>query len=366
MRLLEVVKGNDTRADAFDAISTFADISLGKGVVECKDTPGFIANRIGVYWMMLGLLEAMRLGVTPEQADAVMGKPVGIPKTGIFGLFDLIGIDLMPLIAKEMLHTLPKDDPFVKTYQEPDLVKKMIADGYTGRKGKGGFYRINKDGDKKIKEVIDLKTGEYKPQGKKVELASVDAGKQGLRAVVESSDIGGQYAWAVLSGTLHYAASLIPEISDSIADVDAAMKMGYAWKFGPFEMIDKFGSKEIGGVDWFAEKLKAAGKPIPAILEKAKGKTLYKVENGKRQAFDHQGQLHTDHSARRIADARRHQTHQKAGSEKSFSVPMGSGRRHRLPRIHLENEFGRPRYLRHDRTGGNARQKRFQRTGDWQ
>ena len=106
MRLLEVVKGKDTRADAFEAISHFADVALGKGVVECKDTPGFIANRIGVYWMMLGLLEAMRLGISVEQADAVLGKPVGIPKTGVFGLFDLIGIDLMPLIAKKKMQSV--------------------------------------------------------------------------------------------------------------------------------------------------------------------------------------------------------------------------------------------------------------------
>ncbi|MDE3059978.1 MAG: 3-hydroxyacyl-CoA dehydrogenase [Pseudomonadota bacterium] len=277
MRLLEVVKGKDTRPDAFADISRFADVGLGKGVVECKDTPGFIANRIGVYWLMLGLIEAMRLGVTPEQADAVMGRPAGIPKTGIFGLFDLIGIDLMPLIAREMLNTLPKNDPFRKVYQEPDLVKKMIAEGYTGRKGKGGFYRINKQGDKKIKEVIDLKTGEYHPQGKKVELASIDAGKQGLKAVVESTDIGGQYAWAVLKETLYYAASLIPEIADDIHAVDSALKMGFNWKFGPFEMIDKL------GVDWFIGKLKAEGKTIPPILEKAAGKSLYKVENGQRQ-----------------------------------------------------------------------------------
>ncbi|MDE3015689.1 MAG: 3-hydroxyacyl-CoA dehydrogenase [Pseudomonadota bacterium] len=279
MRLLEVVKGKDTRAEAFDAIRAFADVTLGKGVVECKDTPGFIANRIGVFWMMLGLLEAVRLGIPVEAADAVMGKPVGIPKTGVFGLFDLIGIDLMPLIAREMLHTLPKDDPFVKIYQEPPLVTKMIADGYTGRKGKGGFYKLEKDGEKKIKKVIDLKTGEYYAQPKKVELASVAAGKQGLRAVVESPDIGGQYAWAVLSGTLHYAAMLIPEISDSIADVDAAMKTGYAWKFGPFEMMDKL------GVDWFTEKLAAEKIPLPPILEKARGKTLYKMENGQRSAI---------------------------------------------------------------------------------
>ncbi len=131
--------------------------------MECKDTPGFIANRIGVYWLMLGpLIEAIRLGVTPEQADAVDGQAMrASPKTGVFGLFDLIGIDLMPLIAKgKCCIRFLKDDPFRKLYQEPALVTKMIADGYTGRKGKGGFYRLNKQGDKKIKEVIDLKTGE--------------------------------------------------------------------------------------------------------------------------------------------------------------------------------------------------------------
>jgi 3-hydroxyacyl-CoA dehydrogenase len=283
MRLLEVVKGEHTRKDAFESVSKFADVTLGKGVVECKDTPGFIANRIGVYWMTLGLLEAMRLGLTPEQADAVMGKPAGIPKTGVFGLFDLIGIDLMPLIAKAMMNTLPQNDPFRSVYQEPELVKKMIAEGYTGRKGKGGFYRINKQGEKKIKEVIDLKSGEYHAQNKKVELASIDAAKGGLRALVEHQDIGGQYAWAVLSGTLHYAAMLIPEIADDITAVDETMRLGYNWKRGPFEMIDQL------GVDWFADKLKAEGKTVPPILEKARGKTLYKTEDGKRQAFTTSG-----------------------------------------------------------------------------
>ena len=286
MRLLEMVKGPKTRADAFKDIENFASVSLGKGVVECKDTPGFIANRIGVFWAMLGLLEAIKLNISVEAADAVMSKPVGIPKTGVFGLFDLIGIDLMPLIAKEMLHTLPENDPFRKLYQEPELVKKMIEGGYTGRKGRGGFYRINKDGDKKIKEAIDLKTGTYHEQNKKIDLASLEAAKTSakkeggsLRALMSHPDIGGQYAWAVLSATLHYAASLIPEIADDITAVDETMRLGYNWKYGPFEMIDKM------GVDWFIEKLKAQGLPIPPILEKAAGKTLYKMDSGKRQAF---------------------------------------------------------------------------------
>lgn len=278
MRLLEVVKGEDTRADAFAAISGFADVSLGKGVVECKDTPGFIANRIGVYWMTLGLLEAMRLGISVEEADAVMGRPVGIPKTGVFGLFDLIGIDLMPLIAREMLATLPEHDAFRTTYREPELVKKMIAEGCTGRKGKGGFYRVSRQGEHRIREVIDLQTGEYRAQ-RKASLASVEAAKDGLQALVTHPDIGGQYAWAVLSGTLAYAAALVPEIADDITGVDDAMRMGYNWKYGPFELLDRL------GVDWFAQKMAAEGRPVPELLTKAAGRTLYEVRDGTRQAF---------------------------------------------------------------------------------
>jgi 3-hydroxyacyl-CoA dehydrogenase len=279
MRLLEVAATEHTKPEVVSAIEQFADIKLGKSIVHCKDTPGFIANRIGVYWMMLGLIEAMRLGISPQQADAVMGKPAGMPSTGIFGLFDLIGIDLMPLIAKAMLATLPANDAFRQLYQEPELVKKMIADGYTGRKGKGGFYRMNKQADKKVKEVIDLKTGEYKPVAVKVELASVEAAKAGLGALLTHPDIGGQYAASVLGGTLHYAASLIPEISDDIYAVDTAMKLGYSWKYGPFEMIDKI------GVDNFIKALRSMNKEIPPVLAKAAGKTLYSQAGGENAAL---------------------------------------------------------------------------------
>jgi len=266
MRLLELAGSEKTRPEALKMVSEFADVKLGKGVVHCKDTAGFIANRVGVYWMMLGLLEAIRLGVSPEEADAVMGKPVGFPSTGIFGLFDLIGIDLMPLIAKAMMATLPENDAFRTLYSEPELVQKMIADGYTGRKGKGGFYRMNKVGDKKVKEVINLKTGEYAPTKGKIDL-----GKIGIAEVIKTNE----YARNVLVGTFHYAAMLIPEIADDISAVDAAMKLGYSWKFGIFELIDKI------GVDNFNELLKAEGKTIPPILASAAGKKLYSV-NGTR------------------------------------------------------------------------------------
>lgn len=290
MKLLEVVPSPKFAANRFAAFCDFADRRLGKGVVLTKDTPGFLANRIGVYWMTAGLIEAMKLGITVEEADSVMGKPLGFPKTGMFGLYDLIGIDLMPLIAQEMLNTLPPEDDFRKLYQLPDLVKKMIADGYTGRKGKGGFTRMSKgEGGKKTKEVLDLKTGEYRAENK-AKLESVDAAKSGLAALFAHPDIGGQYASAVMLKTLHYAASLIPEISDDIYSVDQAMVMGYAWKYGPFQMIDRCATGGMSGTEVVAAAFQKAGMSVPPIIEKALGKKLYDVTDGKRQQFSIGGQ----------------------------------------------------------------------------
>ncbi len=285
MRLLELVVSPETDAGAIHVIREFCDINLGKGVVQCNDTPGFIANRIGCFWMTIGVLEAMRLGVTVEEADLVMGKPVGIPKTGIFGLLDLIGIDLMPLIASELSKTLPGDDEFLKIYQQPELISQMIKDGYTGRKGKGGFYRLNTENGGKIKEVKDLKTGEYLP-ATKPKLASVDNAREGLIKLVTSDDVIGQYAYSVLVQTLGYAASLIPEISSEITAVDEAMRLGYNWKYGPFELIDKLADGETSGAKWLSHQLEKLGKPVPKILAKAGAGKLYKTENDKKFFFN--------------------------------------------------------------------------------
>ncbi len=281
MPLLELVGGKDTRPEALAAIRHCAEVKLGKGVVDCKDTPGFIANRIGCYWLMVGLLEALKIGITVEEADAVMGKPMGIPKTGVFGLFDLIGIDLMPLIAKSFLATLPADDDFRHIYEEPELITRMIADGYTGRKGKGGFYTLKKESDgKKTKLVVDLQTGEYRAEGK-VNLASVDAGKEGLSALLSHPDVGGRYARIVMLKTLAYTASLIPEIAEDVASVDAAMRMGYNWKYGPFELIDRLATEGKTGASWLMEALQAEGMAVPAILTEGQGKPFYQVDGTK-------------------------------------------------------------------------------------
>ncbi|HZH25589.1 MAG TPA: 3-hydroxyacyl-CoA dehydrogenase/enoyl-CoA hydratase family protein [Azospirillaceae bacterium] len=273
MRLLEVVKGPDTRADAVEAVSRFGDVALGKGVVACKDTPGFIANRIGTFWVETAFNAALDLGLTVEEADAVGSRPMGIPKTGVFGLMDLVGIDLSPLLAQSFLRTLPKDDAYRTIHRDSPLVTRMIAEGFTGRKGKGGFYRLNKAADgSRVKEALDLRTGQYRPSEKaRLDSASV----KGLKALVEHPDKGGRFAWAVLSQTLSYAADLVPDIADDIHAVDEAMRLGYAWKSGPFEMIDQLGT------GWFAEKLAAEGRPIPKMLKVANGRPFYKTENGK-------------------------------------------------------------------------------------
>jgi len=161
MRLLELVSGEQTRPDLIAAVSHFSDIQIGKSCVSCKDTPGFIGNRIGIYWLLCGLHEAIDLGLTVEQADGVLSAPFGIPKTGVFGLLDLVGLDLIPHILKSMTLALPQDDAFHQVSRLPELVQNMIDDGYTGRKGKGGFYRLNEADGSRIKESINLGTGDY-------------------------------------------------------------------------------------------------------------------------------------------------------------------------------------------------------------
>ncbi|WP_029010011.1 3-hydroxyacyl-CoA dehydrogenase/enoyl-CoA hydratase family protein [Azospirillum halopraeferens] len=274
MRLLELVTGPDTRSDAADALADFCDRRLGKGVVRCKDRPGFIANRIGAFWIQAAINAAFDLGLSVEEADAIAGRPMGIPKTGIFGLMDLVGIDLMPHIARSLLATLPEGDAYRAAYREHPLIARMIAEGLTGRKGKGGFYRLNRDGGGKVKEAIDLKTGAYRP-AERPKPESLAAAGRDLRALADHPDRTGAYARTVLAGTLAYAASLVPEIADDIVSVDEAMRLGYNWKQGPFELIDRLGS------DWFADLCRREGIPVPALVERAAGRPFYRVEGGR-------------------------------------------------------------------------------------
>ena len=279
MRLLEVVQGPQTRADAVAEVSTFGDRRMGKSVVRCKDTPGFIANRIGGMWMQSAINNAFELGLTVEEADAVNGKPMGIPKTGVFGLMDLVGIDLGPHVAASMKATLPASDPYVLGLREHAVITRMIGEGRTGRKGKGGFYM--RQGAKKL--AMELGSGEYRDSVKPT-LESLAL--RNLRELAEHPDRAGRYAKAVLLDTLGYAASLVPEIADSIADVDAAMRLGYAWKYGPFELIDRVGAP------WLVAALREAGRPVPKLLERVGERGFYREQDGVLEFFGTDGDYH--------------------------------------------------------------------------
>ena len=280
LRLLEIVAGEEVSKKKINAVSEFCDKRLGKEVVICNDTPGFIGNRIGTYWTLIGMVEAVKLGLTVEEADAIMGRPIGAPKTGIFGLGDVVGLDLIPHVTESMSSNLPQKDMYNIGVKEQEklgiekILSEMISDGYTGRKGKGGFYRLNSDSGKKVKESRDLKTGKYSKSSRKVGLESVKAGKKGLRALVEYNDKGGEYAWKVLSKTLSYAASLVPEITGNIVNVDLAMKNGFLWKKGPFEMLDDLGPS------WFTSRISKEGMKVPELLEKVADGNFYE-EKGK-------------------------------------------------------------------------------------
>ncbi|MGF7149553.1 3-hydroxyacyl-CoA dehydrogenase [Sphingomonas zeicaulis] len=276
MRLIEIVRGTESDGDVVARVEDFVDRALGKRVVRTKDTPGFIANRIGTYWLAVAINAAMDQGLTVEEADQIGGKPMGVPKTGIFGLVDLVGVDLMPLLSKSLTSTLPEGDPYFATVRPMPLVDKMIAEGFTGRKGKGGFYRLEKGADgTRTKQALDLASGEYRTTISPQRLPS--AAEKDLAALVSLPGKAGTYAWTVLGNVLSYAAMLVGEVADDIVAIDDAMKLGYNWKFGPFELIDRLGPGKL------AERLRTEGREVPAILDTAGDRPFYRIENGRRQ-----------------------------------------------------------------------------------
>lgn len=274
LRLLELVAGEEVDNEKLETIIEFCDVKLGKEVVICNDTPGFIGNRIGMFWSLTAMVEAFKADLTVEEADAIMGRPIGAPKTGVFALGDVVGLDLIPHVTESLSRNLPDNDKYNLGVKEQSklgidlLLKEMVESGYTGRKGKGGFYRINSNNGNKVKESRNLKTGEYYTSTKS-SLESIRVAKKGLRALVEFDDKGGRYAWKVLSKTLSYAASLVPEITENIVNIDNAMKNGFLWKKGPFQMIDDLGPS------WFVSRLIKEGIEVPDLLTKVGDKNFY-------------------------------------------------------------------------------------------
>ncbi len=268
MRLLELVRGEHTTDSVMTRLADFNDRVMGKGVVQCGDTPGFLGNRIGVFALQVGIDEAIKTGIPIEDADALMGRPMGIPKTGVFGLYDLIGIDLMADVVRSLRSILPEGDAFHAVGAENQLINNMIEQGLTGNKGRGGFYSTI-DGTKHAK---DLSSGDYRVASDKLpDRALVAAAAQAeqqevLTNLVEGNDQHAQFCRHVLGRVLGYSASLLGDIAESPQAIDDAMKLGFNWIRGPFEMIDALGA------DTVATLLTEVGEPVPEVL---KSRTLF-------------------------------------------------------------------------------------------
>jgi 3-hydroxyacyl-CoA dehydrogenase len=272
MGLLEIVKNENNDLAKINALKKFCEIELGKGAIICNDTPGFLGNRIGVFAMQVAMTEAFKMKLSIEEADTIFGRPMGIPKTGVFGLYDLIGIDLMADVLKSFIKELSENDPFQEVAKEIPLVKKLIETGYTGRKGKGGFYRINKTGATKVMEAINLETGEYSISQK----INVGSDKVDLKSLIAREDKFGEYAWSVISKIIKYSSSLVPAITKDFNDIDEAMRLGFNWAKGPFEMLE-----EIGVENFFNKIDEFDGNEFLENLSKSKNQDFY----GSRQKY---------------------------------------------------------------------------------
>ena len=288
MKLVEIVSSAETDPQVVKTMANFLEEKLGKGVVYAKDTPNFIANRIGTYSVMAGIHRMIAENYTVEEADKIFGPAMGKPKSAMFKTVDLVGVDVMAHVAKTNYDNCPEDEQR-EAFKLPELVQNMIAKGLLGNKAKQGFYKKSKNAEGKSEiAVIDFKTGEYRPS-QEVKFDSLKAAKgieavgERIKSVVNSQDRAAELAWKLTRDTLVYTAHRIPEIADDIVNVDNAMKWGYNWEIGPFEILDALGVKET------VERIQKDGLKVPAlltqVLEKGDG-VFYKNENGKRFYFD--------------------------------------------------------------------------------
>src|SRR2546426_6998541 len=293
MKLVELIPGPKTRPDVVETLRDFCDRRLGKGVVVAKDRPNFIANRIGTFSMLNVLRLMTELEMTVEEVDACTGPAVGWPKSATFRTADIVGLDVLTSVVRNIYENVP-DDESRDIYRVPPLVEEMAKRGWLGEKTRRGFYqRVAKDGEAEIL-TLDVNTFEYRPR-QKARFASLEMGKtiedtrERLRALVgpvlagQPADKAQTFIWSGLSEMCLYAARRIPEISDSVADVDRAMRWGFAWELGPFELIDAI------GVRAFAAQVEKEGRELPPLLSKllASGrKSFCESEKGKTTCFD--------------------------------------------------------------------------------
>jgi 3-hydroxyacyl-CoA dehydrogenase len=293
LKLVEIIPGPKTSPNVVETLQDFCDRRLGKGVVVAKDSPNFIANRIGTFSMLNALRLMGELGMTVEEVDACTGPAVGWPKSATFRTADIVGLDVLVHVVKNIYETAPNDESRER-YKVPALVEEMAKRGWLGDKTGQGFYKkVKGEGEKEIL-TLDVQTMEYRAR-QKARFASLEAGKaiddtrQRLRALVgpilegQKGDKAQQFLWGALSETCLYAARRVPEISDNLVDVDRAMRWGFGWELGPFEVVDAL------GLQAFAAQVQKEGRTLPALIEKVLSsgrKSFYESEKGTTTVFD--------------------------------------------------------------------------------
>ena len=309
MKLVELIPGPDTLPEVLAALGDFCDRVLGKGVVVAKDTPNFIANRIGTFGMLNVLKLMQELDMTLEEVDACTGPAVGWPKSATFRTADIVGLDVLAHVVRNIYETAANDE-MRERYRLPAFVEDMLKRGWLGDKTGGGFYKqVKGKGEKEIL-ALDWKTMEYRPRAK-ARFGSIEAGKgiedtrERLRELLapalagRDGDKGARFLWRSVSEMCLYAARRIPEISDHVADVDNAMRWGFAWEMGPFEIWDAIGvermaarieqEKREGGLPPLVRDLLASGRK--SFYRSESGRTFYfeQTTNGEREEAPAQG-----------------------------------------------------------------------------
>jgi 3-hydroxyacyl-CoA dehydrogenase len=288
LRLLEIIPTPDTDPSVVDFLMHYGDLYLGKTTVLAKDTPAFIANRIGVYGMMaiFGLIE--KLGLSIDEVEALTGPVIGRPKSATFRTADVVGIDTLVKVAKGVYDSCPNDEQR-NVFQIPDWLNKVVENNWLGDKtGQGFFKKVKGNAGEKEIFTLDLKTLEYQPR-QKAKFASLEAAKpiedlgQRLKMLVSSQDKAGEFYRHFHYGLFSYISNRIPEISDEVYRIDDAMKAGFGWEIGAFESWDTL------GVEKTVQAMKAAGYAVATWVDEmlaAGNKTFYKVENGNILSYD--------------------------------------------------------------------------------
>jgi len=284
MHLLEVIPGKNTDPEMVKAISRFGDEALGKKVVLCKDERGFIANRIGIHLMERARVEALKQDMKIEDVDAILGDTFGFPdRLGVFRLADEVGLDVVEHVRSDLNENLPESDDFQQIFTGNEELKTILAEGYVGNRkpeSKGGYYRLKTDEQgkpvldqkgKKLRQARDLKSRDYNDCTKSpYDDLKKQVGKMGgLQKFLDSDHPAAVFAWPVIRDMMLYVLEHAEELAFDVQGIDDAMRGGYNWKVGPFELLDKM------GVDWFTDKLVEENIAVPPLLAKAEGDPFY-------------------------------------------------------------------------------------------